>query len=132
MIDWINIWDLYTNNGVLTLLFGYGAGQTALLTYSALVPHNDYLRILAEYGVFNLIVFVLFLLHVRSELTSGATKVLFLVLCIYFFSENLLDNFTSMALYFAYAGRVTAVTQQSQGDPSPRRFVPRPVVDNLR
>ncbi len=118
LIHWTNIWDLYTNNGLLTLLFGYGAGQTALLTYSALVPHNDYLRILAEYGIFNLIVFVLFLLHVRSELTSGATKVLFLVLCIYFFSENLLDNFTSMALYFAYAGRVAALGRQPETEPT--------------
>jgi hypothetical protein len=138
LIHWTNIWDLYTNNGFMTLLFGYGAGQTALLTYSALVPHNDYLRILAEYGIFNLIVFVAFLLHVRSNLTSGATKVLFLVLCIYFFSENLLDNFTSMALFFAYAGRVATAADQPQADAAAEEFgshhfVPRPsVVNNPR
>ena len=84
-------------------------GQTAPLTYAALVPHNDYLRVLAEYGPFNLIIFVGFLLHVRRGLTTGATKVLFVVLCVYFFSENLLDNFTSMAIYFAYARRVYSV-----------------------
>jgi hypothetical protein len=121
LIHWSNIWDLYSHGGIGTLLFGYGAGQTVVLTYLVLVPHNDYLRILAEYGPFNLIIFVCFLLHIRSGLTIGATKVLFVVLCIYFFSENLLDNFTSMALYFAYAGRLTATSSHTFMNAVPRR-----------
>jgi hypothetical protein len=108
LIHWTNIWDLYINGGIGTLILGYGAGATVGLTYAGLVPHNDYLRILAEYGPINLVIFVCFLVHVRSELTSGAAKVLFLVLCIYFLSENLLDSFTAMTLFFAYAGRMTA------------------------
>jgi hypothetical protein len=107
LIHWTNIWDLYANGSIGTVIFGYGAGETAALTYAGLVPHNDYLRVLAEYGPINLAIFVCFLAYVRSGLTSGAAKVLFLVLCIYFFSENLVDSFTSMALFFAYAGRMT-------------------------
>jgi hypothetical protein len=109
LIHWSNIWDLYTSGGIGTWLFGYGPGQTPVLTYAGLVPHNDYLRVLAEYGFFSFLVFVLFLQHIRSGLRTGAGKVLFLVLCIYFFSENLVDNFTSMALFFGYAGRLTAM-----------------------
>jgi hypothetical protein len=120
LIHWSNVLDLYSNGTIGTLLFGYGAGQTAPLTYAALVPHNDYLRVLVEYGPFNLVIFVSFLLHIRNGLTTGATKVLFAVLCIYFFSENLLDNFTSMAIYFAYAGRFSATS---------RRPVPRAVAN---
>lgn len=108
LIHWSNVLDLYSSGSVGTLLFGYGAGQTAPLTYAELVAHNDYLRILAEYGPFNLIIFVSFLLYIRNGLSTGATKVLFVVLCLYFISENLLDNFTSMAIYFAYAGRFTS------------------------
>jgi len=108
LIHWSNIWNIYSNGSIGTILFGYGAGQTPALTYAELVPHNDYVRVLAEYGLLNLLVFVSFLLHVRLSLKTGATKVLFIILCIYFFSENLLDNFTSMALYFAYAGRLSA------------------------
>jgi hypothetical protein len=108
LIHWTNIWDLYSNGSITTWIFGYGPGETPGLTYAGMVPHNDYLRILAEYGPINLVIFVCFLAHVRAELTTGAAKVLFLVLCIYFLSENLLDSFTSMTLFFAYAGRMTA------------------------
>jgi len=113
LIHWSNIWDLYSDRGIGTLLFGYGPGQSASLTYAGLVPHNDYLRVLAEYGLFNLVVFVSFLLYVRNGLTTGAAQVLFVVLCVYFFSENLLDNFTSMAPYFAYAGRAAARSSEA-------------------
>jgi hypothetical protein len=108
LIHWTNIWDIYSSGGIGTWVFGYGPGQTPALTYAGLVPHNDYLRILVEYGPVNLVIFVCFLVHARAALTSGAAKALFVVLCIYFFSENLLDTFTSMTLFFAYAGRMAA------------------------
>jgi hypothetical protein len=73
-----------------------------------MVPHNDYLRILVEYGLINFAIFVCFLVYVRGALKTPPARVLFVVLCIYFFSENLLDSFTSMTLFFAYAGRMTA------------------------
>jgi hypothetical protein len=109
LIHWTNIWDIYCSGGIGTWIFGYGAGQTPALTYAAgMLPHNDYLRVLVEYGLINLVIFVCFLAHVRTALTTSAANVLFVVLCIYFFSENLLDSFTSMTLFFAYAGRMTA------------------------
>jgi hypothetical protein len=110
VIHWYNIWDIYSSSGPGTLLFGYGIGQTPNLTVLKFIPHNDYLRILAEYGPLNLIVFVCFLLHVLLNLKTGHTKVLFMVLLIYYFSENLIDHFASMALYFTYAGRFSAMS----------------------
>jgi len=107
VIHWANIWSLYSNGGLTTILFGYGAAQTKYLAYAPLPPHNDYLRVLAEYGVINLVIFVAFLLHVVGGIKLMQARVLFIVLIIYMFSENLIDNFTSMALYFAYAGRIS-------------------------
>jgi hypothetical protein len=112
-------------------------GTAALITSQALVKaelftgpvstaesHNDYLRVLAEYGPLNLIVFVSFLVYIHNNLQAGAPRVLFVVLCIYFFSENLLDNFTAMAIYFAYAGRLTSasskMTKGWTSGPNPR------------
>ena len=74
------------------------------------IPHNDYLRMLAEYGLINLVVFVCFMLHVLRNLRTGQTKVLFMVLLFYFFTENLFDHFPSMTLYFTFAGRFAAMS----------------------
>lgn len=109
IIHWANIWDIYSSGSFITKLFGYGIGQSQYLTVLQFVPHNDYLRILAEYGPLNLIVFACFLLHVLFKLKTGHTKVLFMVLLIYFCSENLIDHFPSMTLYFTYAGRFAAM-----------------------
>lgn len=110
LFHWSNIMDIYSSRGLGGIILGYGAGQTPALTYAGLVPHNDYLRVLAEYGILNLFIFVTFLLTILFSLRLGAARVLFMVLCAYFFSENLLDNFTSMAVYFAYAGRMSVVS----------------------
>jgi len=110
VIHWYNIWDVYSSSGLGTILFGYGIGQTAQLTVLQLPPHNDYLRILAEYGPINLAIFTCFLLHVLFNLKNGLTKVLFMVFLIYCFSENLVDHFASMTLYFTYAGRFSATS----------------------
>ena len=48
---WSNIWAIYSSMGLGGILFGYGAGQTSVLTVLPLPPHNDYLRILAELGL---------------------------------------------------------------------------------
>ena len=110
VVHWANVWDVYSSSGLSTILFGHGIGQTSRLTILQLPPHNDYLRILVEYGPINLAVFVGFLLHVLLKLKSGLTKVLFMVLLIYFFSENLIDHFVSMTLYFTYAGRFSGMS----------------------
>lgn len=114
VIHWSNILDIYSSGSLATMLFGYGIGQTINLTVMPFIPHNDYLRVLAEYGLVNLVVFVCFLLHVLRNLTTGPTKVLFMVLLFYFFSENLIDHFPSMTLYFTYAGRFAAMSANDE------------------
>ena len=108
IIHWTNIWDLYSSQGLGVILFGYGAGQTSSLTHMPVPAHNDYLRVLAEYGLFSFLIFVVFVIRIALLIKLHAARVLFTVLLIYFFSENLVDNFTSMALFFAYAGRFTS------------------------
>jgi hypothetical protein len=112
IIHWANIWDIYSDGSLGTMILGYGSGQTPALALLPVIPHNDYLRILAEYGLINLVVFVCFLVHVLRSLKIGAAKILFMVLLIYFFSENLIDHFASMTLYFTYAGRFAAQSRE--------------------
>jgi hypothetical protein len=120
VIHWADIWSVYSSSSFGTLLFGYGIGRTPDLTILKLVPHNDYLRVLAEYGSLNLVVFVCFLLHVLFNLKTGLARVLFMVLLMYYFSENLIDHFASMALYFTYAGRFSAMS----GEDEPKGIAP--------
>jgi hypothetical protein len=54
VIHWADIWGVYSSSSFGTLLFGYGIGRTPDLTILKLVPHNECLRILAEYGSLNL------------------------------------------------------------------------------
>jgi hypothetical protein len=122
VIHWANIWEIYSSSGLGTLLLGYGIGRTPDLTVLKLLPpHNDYLRILAEYGLINLVVFVGFLLHVLFSLKKSLTRVLFMVLLIYYFSENLIDHFASMTLYFTYAGRFSAMPEKDEPEIGARK-----------
>jgi hypothetical protein len=115
IIHWTNIWELYSTQGLRVLLFGYGAGQTGLVAYMPLPPHNDYLRVLAEYGLLSFLVFVSFVISIATSIKLPAAKIIFAVLLIYFLSENLIDNFTSMALFFSYAGRFTSGRSSGSG-----------------
>lgn len=108
IIHWTNIWEYYSTQGLSEILFGYGAGQTGAVAYIPMPPHNDYLRVLAEYGLLTFLVFAWFVVSIAISLKEQAAKILFTVLLIYFLSENLLDNFTSMALFFSFAGRFTS------------------------
>jgi hypothetical protein len=108
IIHWTNIWEYYSTQGLSVILFGYGAGQTGVVAYMPMPPHNDYLRVIAEYGLFTFLVFAFFVASIVTSIKLQAAKILFTVLLIYFLSENLVDNFTSMALFFAYAGRFTS------------------------
>jgi hypothetical protein len=119
IIHWANIWEYYWSQGLAVILFGYGAGQTGIVAYMPLPPHNDYLRVLVEYGLFTFLVFVFFIVSIVTSLKMQAAKIIFTVLLIYFMSENLLDNFTSMALFFAYAGRFTSGRSSDSGDAEP-------------
>ncbi|MET3911295.1 hypothetical protein ABID59_005658 [Bradyrhizobium sp. S3.3.6] len=105
---WTNIWQIYSSLGIGGILFGYGASQTGILTVLPLPPHNDYLRVLAEYGLLNAMVFIVFVFGIMFSLKERAAKTMYTVLLIYFLSENLIDNFTSMTLFFSYAGRFTS------------------------
>ncbi|SFN67143.1 hypothetical protein SAMN05428984_0068 [Sphingomonas sp. OK281] len=101
---WVEIWQIYSSAGLDHILFGYGPGQSKLITTALLVPHNDYLRVLVEFGVFNLICFLTLLIIIILRLPSKITKSLFTVYVIYSFTDNMIDNFSSMVLLFAGAG----------------------------
>jgi hypothetical protein len=101
---WIEILNLYIGGGPITHALGYGPGMTPYLTSSRLVPHNDYLRVLAEFGCLNFVLFCVLNLHAYISLHDKALRAIFLVILVYFFSENLIDNYASMLMLYMASG----------------------------
>lgn len=101
---WVEIWQLYSQSSLDHMLFGYGPGQSKLITTAQLVPHNDYLRVLVEFGIGNLFCFLALLVTAIVRLPDKTTRSLFTVYVFYSFTDNMIDNFASMVLLFAGAG----------------------------
>ncbi len=101
---WVEILNIYINSGPLTHAFGYGPGMTPYFTSSGLVPHNDYLRVFVEFGYLNFFLFLILNVHAYFSLIDKATRVIFLAVLIYYFSENLIDNYASMLMLYMAAG----------------------------
>lgn len=101
---WVEIWSLYSNSRLEHILFGYGPGQSKFVTAARLVPHNDYLRILVEFGVFNLLCFISLIVIILIQLPNRITRALFTVYIFYSFTDNMIDNFSSMMMLYAGGG----------------------------
>jgi hypothetical protein len=101
---WYEIWTLYSSDSIAHVLFGYGPGESKNITMLRLVPHNDYLRILVEFGILNLLCFLSLLFIALRNLADNNLRALFTVYIVFSFSDNLLDNFSSVVLFFGSAG----------------------------
>lgn len=115
---WAEIWQRFEAQSALHILFGYGPGQTKFTSHLRLVPHNDYLRILVEFGVFNFLCFIALIAIALKNLPNITVKALFTVYVFYSMSDNLIDNFTSIVLLFGAAGLFAR-------DRTPRRVIYR-------
>jgi len=120
---WSNIISVHSQSSLTTKIIGSGVEyiHTDMPLFMRKYPHNDYLRVLVENGVlvFLMIVFVysktIFLNLRRIELIPLASLVIFSS------SENLLNNFLGMYLFFFTLGyqfkeQSEKLTIQSIGD----------------
>lgn len=106
IIHWAEILGRWRDAGPGAWLFGQGGGSTPALTTAKLVPHNDYLKVAVEFGIFAFGTFVALIVTAALGIKDRVQRALFLVVAIYFASENLLANFASMALLFGFAGLI--------------------------
>ncbi|MBV8808247.1 MAG: hypothetical protein JO033_06190 [Acidobacteriaceae bacterium] len=109
---WLKTVTTYFDGTPLEQIIGFGLGSSP--TMLGKLPHNEYLRMLFEQG---LIGFAIFIFVWRRILMTAPPHVRFvgLIVAIYSFSENNLDNFPFMALFTlclsARRVRDTAVVQ---------------------
>jgi hypothetical protein len=77
-------------------IFGFGIGSSPRILGK--LPHNEYLRMLFEQGIIG---FLLFVFAWYRIITTAPREVRYIgvIIAIYSFTENLLDNFPFMALF---------------------------------
>jgi O-antigen ligase len=95
---WSEIIEYYITSGPKSWLFGIGARESVNITTKGLVPHNDYLRVLAEFGLLIFISWINIYISFLKNISNANVKSVCLILLIYYFSENLIDGFVTMYL----------------------------------
>jgi hypothetical protein len=101
---WTEILEIWKSGSIMQQLFGFSAGASVLLTSMHLVPHNDYLRYLFECGLFAFVGFILLILFIIRGIGRGFVIIPFLVIAVYFFSDNLANNYIAMMIFYFSAG----------------------------
>lgn len=101
---WQELWVAYSSGSALQWLFGLGVGSSVFYTDLGLVPHNDYLRFLIETGLLGLTGFALLSIYLMIRIGRVPYVISTAVVTVYFLSENLVDNFSAMAMYYFFAG----------------------------
>ena len=101
---WVDLLSEFARADAYHWLFGFGVGSSIRLSDMHLVPHNDYLRYLFEFGVVTLAGFVGMIGLVLARCGRRWETVPLLVVVVYLFSENLTTNYTAIAFFYFTAG----------------------------
>lgn len=112
---WLELFVYYANGEYYELLFGYGVGSTTGMTLTHLIPHNDYLRILLENGVFSLFGFLLIIFTIVLKTFRRWEAVPLLAVIIYFSSENLINSYASMLIFYFSSGAIVYRLMNQEG-----------------
>ncbi|HEY1089775.1 MAG TPA: hypothetical protein VGE47_01655, partial [Burkholderiaceae bacterium] len=103
---WTNLSDIFQGGTVYQWLFGFGVGSSVRLSEMHLVPHNDYVRYLFECGLTTFAGFVTLLFICLKEIGRRWEAVPLVAIAIYFGSENLVNNFLPMIMFYFSMGAI--------------------------
>lgn len=111
---WTDLLDTYSQGTVFQQLFGFGVGSSLKLSQMRLVPHNDYVRMLFEGGLFAFAGFASLLLVCLARIGRCWEAVPLVAVCVYFFSENLINNYLAMVVFFFSLGATLCRMRQTE------------------
>jgi len=93
---WGETLAIYLNGTPAEQFFGFGIGGAVRIM--GILPHNEYLRLLFDQGLLGLSLF-LFAWYRMVRTAPAELRYIGLIVAIYSFSENNLDNFPFMSLF---------------------------------
>ena len=99
---WIRLLESFFENWIYAIPFGLGDSYTLRILRNH--PHNDYLRVLCEYGA---IVFFIVMKYMKRTFKVMTKDKSFYFVCayfVYFFTENIIDTFVANAIMFMCIG----------------------------
>ena len=99
LAHWRQTIAVYIDSTPAQQIFGIGLGSSARLLGK--LPHNEYLRLLFEQGVMGLLLFLFAWQRIIMTAPPGV-RYIGIIVAIYSFSENNLDNFPFMALFIFF------------------------------
>jgi len=110
---WYHIMNVFLDNNIAHILFGNGNDSIPQLTTVHLRAHNDYLRLLYECGLFFVLIFFIFNLLILRSIGINLYSLPLMIVLMYYFTENLVDNFFAMSLLYYFLGLILA--QKNKG-----------------
>ncbi len=99
---WLRITDDFFTNWMYSFLIGLGDNYTKF--YHHLKPHNDFLRVLIEYGGVVFFVLISYIKQLFSAIRNEKCFYFILPLILYHLTENLIDGFPSNCLFYFCTG----------------------------
>ncbi|SMG44041.1 hypothetical protein [Paraburkholderia susongensis] len=111
---WINLLNLYGDGSLTHQLFGFGVTSSLRLTDLKLLPHNDYMRFFFELGPGMLACFVAMNVLILKRMGIRFISIPAIFLFIYFFSDNIVNNFLVMSLFYFLAGAFSRNIESSE------------------
>jgi hypothetical protein len=111
---WFNIILVNSNSDLIYWLFGHGNDSIISLTKAELRAHNDYIRLMFEVGFLYVMTFILFNFYLVKKIGLNIYALPFLIVLMYFFTENLIDNFLAMSLLYYFVGMIIALKEKGE------------------
>ena len=126
-LDIFRAWDIFTSN----IVFGAGPGGYSKLTFVRTYPHNIFLELISEYGLFGLIGFLL----IVSSSINNIFKMLrrkifdykvdcFMLIWIFFLISSLTSgDITANRDFWIFSGLLISVIRQAKIETQKRSFL---------
>ena len=111
---WTDLFDIFSHGSIAQWLFGFGVNSSFTQSAMHLVPHNDYLRILFEFGSISFCGFLMLMFSILRAIGGSRYVLPFFAVILYFASENLINNFSAMAIFYFSAGATMSQTSRKE------------------